>query len=93
MYDGIEGKIVKSDKLFQECSKWPTIHYRGDSAVCTNMQNCTNTAKEKKGTENLLTDKQPKRHKDIKTASICKGKTTCQIVPACQIVIACQKCT
>ena len=43
MYGQIEGKFVKAYLSFPGCSKLPTIHYRGDSAVaCNLLRNCKN---------------------------------------------------
>ena len=39
MYGQIEGQIVKAYLSFQGCSKLPTIHYGGDSAVLNHILN------------------------------------------------------
>ena len=41
MYGQIEGKIVNTFLLFPVCLKYPTIHYRGDSAVPLDQLNYT----------------------------------------------------
>ena len=39
MYWGKEHFFVEAYLLFQGCSKLPTIHYLGESAVCSNHIN------------------------------------------------------